>query len=76
MESSLFSFNNIDRMEVLRGPQGTLFRRNADGRVIQIHHRTPQQMPEMEGTVVTAVTSVAWTFYGTSGITPNLAADI
>ena len=39
--SSLLSFNNIQEVSVLKGPQGTLFGRNATGGVIQITTRDP-----------------------------------
>lgn len=39
--SGLFSFNNIDQVAVLRGPQSTLFGRNTTGGVIQVTTRRP-----------------------------------
>lgn len=39
--SLFFSFNNIERVEVLKGPQGTLFGRNATGGLVQVVTRDP-----------------------------------
>jgi iron complex outermembrane receptor protein len=43
--ASFLSLNNISQVEVLKGPQSTLFGRNATGGVISITTRTPTQKP-------------------------------
>ena len=71
------SLNNVERVEVLKGPQGTLFGRNATGGLIQIVTRDPTQD-------FTAGFSAGYgnydTFTGSAyvagGIARNLAADI
>ena len=75
--SNMFSFNNIERIEVLKGPQGTLFGRNATGGVIQVVTKDPSQTPEAAfkigyGNYRTTTASA----YAAGGISSNLAADI
>lgn len=48
--ASMANFTSIDHMEVEKGPQGTLFGRNATGGVVQIFTRNPTDRPEFKVT--------------------------
>jgi iron complex outermembrane receptor protein len=74
--ANVFTFNNIDRIEVLKGPQGTLFGRNATGGVIQIVTLDPQQTPEVDATLGYGnYQTVESKLYVTGGLSQNVAAD-
>lgn len=76
-QAAVFEFNNIDRIEVLEGPQGTLFGRNATGGLIQIITKTPSQTPHVDFDVGYAnYNTTTSNLYATGGITENLAADV
>jgi iron complex outermembrane recepter protein len=75
--ASLFSFNNIAQIEVDKGPQGTLFGRNATGGVIQVTTKDPSQTPTLDFRVGYGnFDTFEESLYASTGITQNLAADI
>ena len=74
--SATMAFNNIERVEVLKGPQGTLFGRNTTGGVIHIITKDPSH--ETQGGAEFGYgnyDTVKASFYGTTGVADNLAGD-
>jgi iron complex outermembrane receptor protein len=68
---------DLEQIAVLKGPQGTLFGRNATAGVIQITTRTPGRDPKFEFT--TGIDNYAtWrsNAYVSGGVTENVAANL
>jgi iron complex outermembrane receptor protein len=71
------TLSNIDSVEVDKGPQGTLFGRNATGGVIQVRTRRPTRESKLDLSVGYGnFQTVDGSIYGTTGITSTLAADV
>ena len=72
-----FQFNSIERIEVLKGPQGTLFGRNATGGLVQIVTKDPQHDPYAQiGLSAANYETYGGDLYATTGLGENLAVDI
>ncbi len=77
MSASTLALNNIESIEVDRGPQGTLFGRNATGGLIQINTRNPtQDFSGSAGIGFGNYNTGHWSFYLNGGITENIAANV
>lgn len=71
-----FSFNNIDSIAVLKGPQGTLFGRNATGGVIQVHTLDPNHKAAANVQAGYASYDTRYgNLYATTGLTDDLAVN-
>lgn len=72
-----FSFNNIKRLEIIKGPQGTLFGRNATGGLIHIITRDPSHDVSGEASLGYGnFETVTGSFYVTGGLSDTLATDV
>jgi iron complex outermembrane receptor protein len=75
--ANLFDFNDVDHIEVLKGPQGTLFGRNATGGAINIVSRKPSFTPKVEAEAsYSEYDSTDEKLYLTGPITSTLAASV
>jgi outer membrane receptor protein involved in Fe transport len=74
--ASLFSLSNVERVEVLKGPQGTLFGRNATGGLIHVVTREPRADFGGSASVTGGdYDTYAVDGYVTGGLFDGLAAD-
>ena len=75
--AELFAFNNIERIEVLKGPQGTLFGRNALGGVIQVVTRDPGDTPQFDVSAgYSDYSTTRGSLYAAGKVATGLNADI
>ena len=74
--ASLLSLNNIAQIETLKGPQGTLFGRNATGGALLIQTREPTEQPtgDFDLSYGNYDTTTA-NGYVAGGVVPGVAAD-
>lgn len=75
--SSILSLNNIEQVAVLKGPQGTLFGRNATGGLIQVITLDPEH--DFSGKASATYASqdtIGASLYLTGGLADKLAADL
>lgn len=77
MQAGEASFNNIQRVEVLKGPQGTLFGRNTTGGLIHVITKDPSQEPEFRLSADYGMyENYSVSAYLGGGISENVAADL
>ncbi|WP_174285036.1 TonB-dependent receptor [Sphingomonas bacterium] len=75
--ASITSFNNVERIEVLKGPQGTLYGRNATGGLISVTTRDPGDKTRVDGSIGYAnYNTLTANLYVSTPLTDNLAINI
>jgi iron complex outermembrane receptor protein len=74
--AAIFQFNNIDSVEVLKGPQGTLFGRNATGGVVNVHTAQPSHTEAVDVTAgYGSYNTYSGSLYANGGLTNTIAGN-
>jgi iron complex outermembrane receptor protein len=77
LRSGFFDLANLERVEVLKGPQGTLFGRNSSGGVIHLITSDPSHDTQVKGSLSYGrFDSVLGSVYATTGLSDTVSADI
>jgi iron complex outermembrane receptor protein len=77
LPAGFFSLDNIERVEVLKGPQGTLFGRNSSGGVIQLVTSDPSSTTKVKGRIgYGSFNTLQGGLYATTGLAENLSVDV
>lgn len=77
LPSSFFDLASVQRVEVLKGPQGTLFGRNSTGGVINVITRKPSHDTEVSGTLgYGRFDAVDGNLYATTGLGDSAAISL
>jgi iron complex outermembrane receptor protein len=76
-DASIFQLNSVSGIDVLKGPQGTLFGRNATGGVVQVHTKDPQfeDSADFEAGYANYDT-ISGSIYATGKIIDNVASNL
>ena len=75
--AGITSFNNVERIEVLKGPQGTLYGRNVTGGLISVITKDPSFAPHADMSVGYANYETAtMKFYGSTGLSDTVAGSV
>jgi iron complex outermembrane recepter protein len=75
--AAAFVFNNIERIEVLKGPQGTLYGRNTTGGLIHVITKDPGSRPALDVSASYGnYDTTQLNFYGSTPITDTIAVNI
>jgi iron complex outermembrane receptor protein len=73
---SFFELRNVERVEVLKGPQGTLFGRNSTGGIINIVTKDPSYDTKVMGSIgYGRFDAFQGDLYATAGLSDKVAVD-
>jgi iron complex outermembrane recepter protein len=76
-QASLANFSSLDRVEVDKGPQGTLFGRNATGGVVQVFTRDPTAEPALDVSLGAAnYDTQSAALYSTGSLSSTLSGNV